>query len=188
MRNAAGQIVDVVDTVVNFGSIDAEGIDYQVLYRHDAPRGVLVFTLDATETYHYLQALVPGATPIEVVSRAEDDADWAPRWKSTVGAGWIGGHIEAHMDARYTGSYSDYDSTRKIGNLWLLDANLHFKVGNWIGKSRPGFSGVYFDAGATNLLNRAPQFSNFLGDFYGFDAAQASIVGRSFYVEIGSTW
>lgn len=188
IRDSTGQIVEVDDTEVNFGSIDVAGLDYQLVYTHVLGGGTASIDLGATETYHYRQSLVPGGQPVESVSQAEDDNDWAPRWKGTVGVGWASSSIGVHLDSRYTGAYTDYNSTSRIGDFWIVDANLHWSIGSWLSSHSQYLSGVYLDGGGTNLFNRAPQFSNYEFDFLGYDPWEASIVGRSVYVTIGSRW
>lgn len=186
--DSAGNIVEVNDTEVNFGRIDVSGLDYGLGYKHHIDGGILSIDLDASETYHYSQALVPGGQSIESVGRAQSDGNWAPRWKGTVGLGWSGAAISYHVDGRYTGSYVDYVGNAKIGNFWVIDANVRWLIGRLIGADSRYLTGTYIEAGATNLLNRAPQFSNFGNDFFGYDAAQMSIVGRSLYVSAGVHW
>jgi len=189
IRNGAGQITEIIDTEVNFGSIDVAGLDYQLSYQRPIGRGTWSMAVDATEIYRYLQALVPGTQPIGSVSKGEDDGDWAPRWKGTVATGWQEDRMTAHVDGRYTGSYQDYDSEgRRIGNIWIVDANLRWtlagamdRTGFWPRKS-------YVEAGATNLFNRSPQFSNYLYDSVGYDPTQMSIVGRTLYLRLGARW
>jgi iron complex outermembrane recepter protein len=188
VRNSSGDLVEVIDTAVNFGSIDVAGLDYQLAYRHRIGPGNASLDFNVTQTYRYDQALVPGTPSLEVVSEAQDDQDWAPRWKGVVGFGWQQGAATAHLDGRYTGSYTDYDSTRVIGNFWMVDADLRVDLGSWLGWKRDWLRNYYLEFGATNLFNRAPQFSNFLSDFYGYDAAEMSIVGRSLYVQLGVGW
>lgn len=189
IRNSLGQIVSVNDTEVNFGSIDVSGIDYKVGYSHSAGVGKWSAELEASQTYHYRRALIPGGQALESVGAAQDDGNWAPRWKGTVGTGWAYALFSAHMDGRYTGSYLDYDSaTRTIGKFWIVDANLRWSFGKAVGAESRDLTDAYIEAGATNLLNRAPQFSNYGNGFFGYDAAQMSIVGRSLYVSVGVGW
>jgi iron complex outermembrane receptor protein len=188
VRNSAGQIVEVNTTEANFGSFDVGGVDYTLAYTRQLWFGVSSIRLEVAQTYHYRQALVPGAQPVESVSQAEDDGDWAPRWKGTVGLNWSQGSLGIHVDGRYTGSYMDYDSTEMIGNFWLADANARWSLGEWLGSHARYLRGGYIEAGGTNLLNRAPQFSNYLDDLIGYDAAQMSIVGRYVYVTVGDNW
>jgi hypothetical protein len=173
---------------VNFGSIDVAGIDYRIDYQGDIGRGTLALQLDGTQIYHYREALVPGVPAIEAVSVAQDDSDWAPRFKGTVGADWKQGWIAGHLQGRYTSSYEDYDSTRRIGAFWIVDTDWRLQLGRWLGTSGALLHSAYVEVGATNLLNRAPQFSNYGFDLVGYDAAEMSIVGRSLYVQTGVHW
>lgn len=187
VRNGAGALVEVIDTQVNFGSIDVAGVDYQLDYRRRLGRNRVSFGASATEIYHYRQALLPGSPAIEAVSKAEDDGDWAPRWKGTLDLNWSRGALSAFLQGRYTGSYQDYDSSVRIGHFWTLDASFRWRIGEWLRlKGGPGRR-TYVQAGGTNLLNVAPQFSNYGFDLVGYDAAQASVVGRSLYVDVGLT-
>ncbi|HEV2271377.1 MAG TPA: TonB-dependent receptor [Steroidobacteraceae bacterium] len=188
VQDATGAIVQVNDTPVNFGSIDVAGMDYRIDYQHDTGHGILSLHLNGTEVYHYREALIPGASGIEAVSAAQDDSDWAPRWKGTVGIDWKEGWITGHLAGRYTGSYDDYDSTRAIGNFWIVDTDWRFDPARWIGGGGKLLHDAYVEIGATNLLNRAPQFSNYGFDLYGYDAAQMSIVGRALYIQTGISW
>lgn len=188
IRDSSGALSELVDTSVNFGSIDAAGVDYDLAYSRNIAGARVAASLSATETYHYTEALIPGAQPIEAVSEAQDDGDWAPRWKGTVGLGLTQGVVDAHVDGRYTSTYQDYDSTRRIGNFWLVDADIRWSVGKLFGSSDRWLRDEYFEIGATNLLNRAAQFSNYNFDLVGYDPAEMSVIGRSLYVRCGIHW
>lgn len=187
VQNAAGQIVEVNDTALNFGSIDVSGLDYNLHYSRRVGYGLLSVNLNSSETYRYRQGLLPGAQPVESVSQAEDDGNWAPRWKGTVTLGWKERSLSLQLDGRYVGSYSEYDSTRRIGNFWNFDTNIRWAVTQAKGETQ-WFGDAYLEGGATNMFNRAPQFSNYDFDVAGYDAAQTSIVGRLLYVRIGTRW
>lgn len=188
IRNSAGQIVSIDDTQINFGSFNVAGIDYEADYQHPVGAGAVSIALNATETYHYEQQLAPGGLPLEVAGKAQDDGDWAPRWKGTVGIDWMQNSLETHLQGRYTGTYQDYDSLRKIGNFWTFDVNVRWQIGREVGLHDKWLGRSYLEVGATNLFNRAPQFSNFENDFFGYDAAQMSALGRMTYLEVGSGW
>lgn len=187
VRNSAGQIVEIDDTEANFGTINVSGIDYQMDYSLPVGKATWSLELSGTETYRYEQGLVPGAQPIESVSVAQDDGNWAPRWKGIVALGWKKGATAAHLQGRYTGSYQDYDSTRRIGNVWIFDTNIRWSPEKLLG-DRNMLRDSYLEVGATNLFNRAPQFSNYFFDYYGFDLSQMSVLGRLLYVNVGVKW
>lgn len=188
IRDAAGNIVKIIDTVMNFGSLDVAGVDYRFKYgRHIGP-GRMSININWTETYHYREALLPSVAAVEAVGKAQDDNTWAPRWKGVTAVNWTEGAFSGLIDAHYTSSYQDYDSTRLIGNFWIFDANLRWRLGRLLRREHDEFRHTYVEAGVTNLFNRRPQFSNYLYDFYGYDAAQMSIVGRSMYVGMSIHW
>jgi len=185
VSNSAGEIVSVNDTPVNFGSIDVAGVDYRADYQRAIGRGILGVHLNGTEVYHYRESLIPGASATEAVSVAQDNGDWAPRWKGSLGVDWKVGPVSAHVTGRYTSIYQDYDdSMRRNGNFWILDTDWRWDFGSSAG----GLEGAYIEVGGTNLLNRAPQFSNYGFDLTGYDVAQMSIVGRSLYLKTGVRW
>lgn len=188
ITSPTGQIVEVNASFANFGSIDVAGLDYQANYTRTVGPGKWSFGLDATETYRYRQELVAGAPVVESVSKAQDDGNWAPRWKGTVSLGWSGRAVTAVMNGYYTGKYRDYNSQREIGNFWIVNANVRWALGRDLLKNDGYLRGTYVEAGATNLFNRGVQFSNYNNGYAGFDAAEMSIVGRMLYVQAGVHW
>jgi hypothetical protein len=188
ITSPTGQIVEVNASFANFGSIDVAGLDYQANYTRTVGPGKWSFGLDATETYRYRQELVAGAPVVESVSKAQDDGNWAPRWKGTVSLGWSGRAVTAVMNGYYTGKYRDYNSLREIGNFWIVNANVRWALGRDLLKKDGYLRGTYVEAGATNLFNRGVQFSNYNNGYAGFDAAEMSIVGRMLYVQAGVHW
>jgi iron complex outermembrane receptor protein len=188
IRDAAGKILEIDDTNANFGSIDVAGVDYQVDYKLSLGGGIASIQLGATETYRYQQALLPSSPPVDAVSIAQSGGNWAPRWRGTIGVGWTGDSLTARVSGRYVGSYEDYGTTQEIGNFWILDTDWRWPLGKLLHSRECWSRGAYVEFGGTNLLNRAPQFSNYLFDTVGFDMSQASIVGRSLYVNVGVDW
>ena len=188
ITNSAGQIVEVNDSATNFGAIDVAGLDYQAGYTRALGPGKWSLGLDATETYRYRQALVAGGPAVESVSKAQNDGDWAPRWKGTISLGWSGRAVTAVMNGYYTGRYRDYGSLREIGNFWIVDANVRWALGRELLESDDYLRGTYVEVGATNLFNRGAQFSNYGSDFYGYDPAEMSVIGRALYLQAGVHW
>jgi iron complex outermembrane receptor protein len=186
VRNSSGVITSVDDTSVNFGSIDVAGFDYQFNYRYQTPFGELAPSASASQTYHYREAIVAGSPPIDATSIAQDSGAWAPRWKGTVALGWKLGAYGAHVDGRYVGRYQDYDSTREIGNSWLVDVNFTYSIGHALTPHNRWLKGSRIELGAVNLFNSLPQFSNYASGHAGYDPAQADIRGRFVYARVGA--
>jgi hypothetical protein len=122
---------------------------------------------------------------VDRLSRADNTAAWAPRWKGTAAVGWARGPLSLDVTGRYVGAYQDYGTTRDIGNFWLYDAHARFDVGAALGSDRSLLRGAYVEVGGVNLLDTAPQYSNYLSSQVGYDPAQGDIRGRFIYLTLG---
>jgi iron complex outermembrane receptor protein len=183
-----GAIISVNDTPVNFGDINVAGLDYQINYKYSSSVGTWSPSLAVTQTYKYTAALIPGAPASNRAGIANDDGNFAPRWKGNVSLGWNLARVSASVAARYLGRYQDYDSTQTIGNLWYVDTNIRYamKIGSAGERARP--SETFVSVGAVNLFNRLPQYSNFGFGGVGYDPAEADIRGRFLYASFGVHW
>lgn len=185
-------IVSVNNTFTNFGAIDVAGIDYLLRYRFLLVRVEWQPSISVTQTYHYTVAFRPGQPATERVIEANDDMNWAPRWKGTLG---LKGHMaewSGSVAARYVGSYRDYDllvngTYLTLGKLWYIDANLRHGL-EGLGGAPASVRGLGLSIGGVNLFNRQPQFSNMFSGFYGFDILQADMRGRLLYVQLDGRW
>jgi iron complex outermembrane receptor protein len=184
LRNSEGQITDVDSTSVNFGSIGVSGIDYLASYRFSTAIGEFTPSIAFTQIYHYQSALTPGSPGENGAGKALNSNNWAPKWKGTLSSQWESGPFSAGLAGRYVGSYRDYDGVRHIGDFWLVDANARVRIDArpWLGRR----SVLTLDAGAVNLFNKLPQFSNYQFGFVGYDPAEADIRGRFVYLRLGA--
>ncbi len=180
-----GVITQVNDSSYNFGKIEVSGIDYQIEYRYRNSLGQWTPSISATQTYRYQAALVPGAPPSDRTSKANDDGNFSPRWKGTASLGWKKDQLTANAMGRYVGRYTDYNSTRTIGDFWLFDANLRYEFGKAFASS-PWLAGAFVELGGVNLLDKDPQFSNFGFGRAGYDPTQSDIRGRFLYLRLGA--
>jgi len=188
VRDSTGHITLVDDRTINFGNIDVAGLDYQLHYRVTTRFGIWTPSISASQTYRYSAALTPRSPAVNAVSTAQDSGNWAPRWKGTFALGWKLGAYAANFDGRYVGPYQDYDSTHRIGNFWLCDANVRYAAGETFASNNSFLKGSYIEVGGVNLFNRPPQFSNVYFDTFGYDPAQADIRGRFLYAQLGIKW
>jgi iron complex outermembrane receptor protein len=188
IRDVNGDLVEVVDTKINFGSIDVSGIDYQVSYGFGGSISRWSTSLSATQTYRYKAAFVPAAPAVDAVSKAQDSGNWAPRWKGTAMIDWKGGPISVHLAGRYVGEYQDYGREDYIGNVWIWDANIRCELGPSLPGALEFLHGTHIELGAVNLFNKLPQFSSYNGSMVGYDPSQADIRGRFGYVRLGVKW
>jgi iron complex outermembrane receptor protein len=180
-------IVSVNRTFTNFGDINVAGLDYLIKYKFAAGGIQWLPSVSATQTYHYTVAFQPGQPATNRVSLANDDANWAPRWKGTVALGLEQGPWNAALAGRYVGSYRDYDRLANgthphIGSIWYGDANLRYQLSSldpgsqWLRHSA-------IEVGGINIFDRQPQFSTLFSGAYGFDILQADMRGRFLYIQ-----
>jgi hypothetical protein len=145
-------------------------------------------SVNVTQTYRYTVAFQPGQPATDRVSRANDDANWAPRWKGTAALDFGQDAWTAVLAGRYTGSYRDYDplvngTYLRLGDVWYVDANFRYQLAS----VDPGSSWLRDSAisiGGVNIFNRQPQFSNLFSGAYGFDILQADMRGRFLYIQL----
>ena len=178
-------ITQINATSVNFGHIQVAGLDYAIAYKVQTAYGEFVPTLSATQTYHYVTSIVPGSPPQDRAGIANDDGNFAPRWKGTLALGWKLGPFAASVVGRYVGHYQDYDSTNQIGNFWLCDANIRYAVGRVFAPSDKWLRDAYVELGGINILNTLPQYSNYSFGIAGYDPAEADLRGRFLYAQAG---
>jgi iron complex outermembrane receptor protein len=193
LRNSAGVITNVNATYINFGRIDIKGFDYQLNYAVGTRLGQFSPSLAVTQTYRYTSQLTPGSAPVDDTSKANDDGNWAPRWKGNVGLGWSMGIYSASVVGRYVGSYRDYDPLPNgtydtLGNFWLYDVNFRATIGQLLAPDSPFLRKAYLEMGGVNLFNTLPQYSTYFYGQPGYDATQADIRGRFLYTQVGVKW
>jgi iron complex outermembrane receptor protein len=179
-----GPITQINDTFVNFGAINVEGLDFRVNYKVATDWGTIIPSLSATDTYRYTTALIPGTPATNRTSRANDDGNFAPRWKATAGLGWSFGPYAVNVDGRYVGHYQDYDSANEIGNFWLYDGHFSYAIGQALSPNNRWLKDASIVLGGVNIFNTLPQFSNFDFGHFGYDPAEGDIRGRFLYIQI----
>lgn len=174
-------ITQVNATYINFGELHVAGVDYSAEFKHGSPIGTLSADLNASQIYHFTSALTPDSAAINSAGHAQDSGVWSPRWKGSAILGLARGALKASFTGRYIGKYEDYDSTNEIGNFWLFDTNVRYTF--------PGFGRTFdetvVEAGARNLFDRTPQYSNFKSGLIGYDPATSDLVGRVIYLHFG---
>ena len=185
----AGPVTDVVDTYVNFGSIDEAGMDFNLNWRIATPAGEFTPTLAVTEVYRYSYASTVGAPPTSALARANDDANYTPRWKGTVAIQWKRGPLQAGVDGRYVGWYRDVTDVtanpRGLGNFWYMDLNGRYDFGKQFFAANRYLAKSYLSFGIRNLLDQSPKYADYGYGYDGYDPNEYDIEGRYLWVQAG---
>jgi len=182
-----GQITEVRNVPVNYGSIRVAGVDLNAKYRIVTSMGTWTPSVAFTETYRYAVALRPGQPEQNNVSQASSSPGYAPRWKGNVALNWQMNAWTASVTGRYIGPYKDYAGWGapvgyEIGNTWEFDTSVRYRLGDlWPGTA--SLKDSYISVGGVNIFNRQPPVSYY---FWGYDYQQTNLRGRFLYVQAGT--
>jgi iron complex outermembrane receptor protein len=177
---------------VNFGDIDAAGIDYDASYVQSSEFGEWRVLVNVAQMYRFTAAFLPGLPSTDRAGIANEDQNWAPRWKGTVILGWSAGPLTTGVTSRYTGKYRDYEplvdgTYQTLGNFWLFDINARLDIAQAFPTTNETWlKTAYVELGGINVFDKKPQFStNFFNLGLGYDPQQADIRGRFLSVQFG---
>jgi len=177
-----GQIIATDRTYINFGTMHQAGIDGSIDWRFRTSLGELVPAVAATYMTKFEGSSTAGSPSIDRLSRASNDAVFAPRWKGIASITWK--PAEAYvvwLDGRYIGRYTDYTPPRTIGNVWYLDASFEVDVERALGMNKGSLGGAKLLLSGTNLTDKLPVYSTF---FRGYDVFNYDLVGRTWFVRL----
>lgn len=184
-----GVITELLDTYLNFGHINEDGVDFSTNWKLVTSAGIFTPSLALTETYHYDFQSTPDAPSQNAVSQANSSSSYAPRWKGTVALGWSKDALSAGIDGRYIGAYDDVTDLRadprSLGNFWYVDLNGRFEVGRVLFPDSRLLAKAYVSAGVRNLLDKKPEYSDFNSGYYGYDSNEYDIIGRYLWAQVG---
>jgi iron complex outermembrane receptor protein len=176
-----GQIVSIDGTYVNFGLMQESGVDFSAEWTFRTGVGAFTPAVSATLMTEYMGATTPGTPPIDRLSIANNDGNFAPRWKALASLAWApDAPVRLWFDGRYIGSYTDYTPPRSIGDVWYFDASLEVDLQRALNLNMP-LHDLKLLVSATNLANTLPVYSTY---FRGYDAYNYDIVGRTIFVRL----
>ena len=177
-----GQIIATDRTYINFGTMHQAGIDGSIDWRFRTSLGELVPAVAATYMTKFEGSSTAGSPSIDRLSRASNDAVFAPRWKGIASITWQ--PTEAYvvwLAGRYIGRYTDYTPPRTIGNVWYLDGSFEVDVERALGINKGSLGGAKLLLSGTNLTDKLPVYSTF---FRGYDVYNYDLVGRTWFVRL----
>ena len=179
-----GDIVRVLDTDVNFGSIDTAGLDLEMSRSWRAAGAKWTLGASATRTTKYEVAIAPGAAAEDRLGRRAVDY-WSPKWKGRVFAGFEQGPWTVGITSRYLGGYKDSaPSDRDLGNYWVHDLAVSVDLKRF-GLSLGAIKEARLSLGVVNIANRLPQY---VDAYPYYDITQADWRGRYANLRYSMTW
>ena len=177
-----GQITAVNSSYVNFGTMRESGIDANIEYSFATEFGVFTPAIALTYMTEYKGASTAGAPIVNRLSRANNDLNFAPRWKGTASIGWApDAPIKLWFAGRYIGQYQDYTPPHTLGDVWYYDATLEVDIVRALHVNPAPVNGIKLLVSATNLADTLPPYSNY---FRGYDPENYDLVGRTIFVRL----
>jgi iron complex outermembrane receptor protein len=179
-------IAAIVDgRIRNLASVKTRGLDVDIGYSVDSARGKWTFGLNGTYTFFHDQQLTATAPVFDFVNTVGNPLQlrFAARlaWSSK---GWT-----VLTTVNHTGAYQDPGAVpaRGVDSWTTVDFNLGYRV-----DGGPGWiANTQCNIGVNNLFDQSPPFVNqfdLLGGTFGYDAANASLVGRQISLQIVKGW
>ena len=175
-----GPITSVDVSNINFGQLTVRGADLELQYSFpNTAHGQFVSTLAGTYIDSYEIQVKPGTEPLNLVNHA-NSAGYPLRFKGNASLSWAGfDGWSANATLRYLNSYQDYDGVRRLPSQTFLDLQMAYRFGEE--SALRLMRGLQATVGVTNLTNHQGDFSN---NFAGYDALQADLRGRFYYVNL----
>jgi len=177
-----GQIIATDRTYINFGKFNQAGFDGSIDWKFRTSLGELTPAVAATYMTKFEGSSTAGSPSIDRLSRASNDAVFAPRWKGIASIAWKPNEAyDVWVDGRYLGRYTDYTPPHTLGNVWYLDASVDVNVERALGMSKGSLGDARLLVSGTNLTNKLPDWSNFPR---GYDVFNYDLVGRTIFVRL----
>ncbi|MBZ6067305.1 TonB-dependent receptor [Aeromonas schubertii] len=172
IRDANGDVEEVIAGMVNLGQLKTSGLDFKVDYKYDFNVATVRTDFSSTYILKYEEGLFAGGPMV-------DKKGWngRPDFRFNSGVGvnvpeWW--NFDAYLSANYIDSQSqDYVDGQETGHIASNTTwNLNLAVDtSWNGK---------IQAGVKNMFNRGPSLSD---DGFTYDDYLYSIDGRVYYID-----
>ena len=179
-----GRLVSVDTSALNFGEIEARGVDIHASYAFVLGQagGTIRPSISVTYYDRFDVGLTPGAPIQNQVNRANFNG-WPVRTKAAAQLAWESGiGLSMSTTARYMTSYKDFDGVRMIPANTLWDAQVSYSPPMMLGL----WKGFGFTVGVENIGNRQGPLSN--NSFGGYDFQNGDMRGRFMYVRARQTF
>jgi len=186
LGNCSQPIAVIIDArFANHASVTTRGMDVAVDYAIDTTRGKWAFGLNGTYTFDQKQQLTPTAPVFDYVNTVSNPL----KLRFAGRLAWSFKSWTVLTTVNYTGAYQDPGSVpqRGVDSWTTVDLNLgyHRDGGQgWIANTQ-------CNLGVNNLFDQSPPFIDQfdpLAGVFGYDAANASLVGRQVSLQFVKRW
>ena len=179
-----GQLLALLSTNLNAGSLETSGVDLELSQMFKTPWGRFTPTLNATWVESFVAADFPSTPFVERVSSAQYGAT-IPRWRLVGSLAWSHGPARASLTARHVAPYDDADTAgvrngRTVSPPTLWDLQASVDLGTFAPNSS-ALSGTTLRLGAINLFDKMPDYS--ASGSWGYDTSTGDLRGRVVYLK-----
>lgn len=172
--------VVIDDRLRNLATTDVAGFDVTLSYDVGTSIGDLNFALNGNYISKFAEAVSPSAPYFDTVNTVNHPVDLRVR----ASAQWTSGAYGAFAYVNYSDGYRDTESLtpRKVGSWTTVDLTLRYTVP---AGARGLFANAAVSLNAQNLFDVDPPLVN---NLRGYDAANASAIGRMVSLNITKEW
>lgn len=168
----------------NLSVVQQSGLDLDIAYAFPFAGGQTEIGAVGTHIFHIRQALTETATAIDVVDRVGYPVDFRARGRLS----WEKSGFGAALFVNYVDGYWNRTTAipERVASWTTFDLNLSYRFGD----ARGPLSGVRVALNARNLFDADPPYVTYTVGSYtsGFDAENASPVGRMIALQITKQW
>lgn len=178
-------ITAIVDArLQNLSVLEQTGLDLDLGYRFDVSGGRAEIGASGTYIFNIDQALTPTAPVTDVVDILGNPVDLRIRGR----ANWSNERWGASLFVNYLDSYTNLTNVtpQRVGSWTTVDAQVSYRLP----QGRGFLAGLRFALSATNLFDADPPYAAYnLGlAISGYDADNASPLGRVVSIQVTKTW
>jgi outer membrane receptor protein involved in Fe transport len=178
-------ITAIVDArLQNLSVVQQSGLDLDAAYRFRLRGGQAEIGASGTYIFNIDQALTPTAPVSDVVDILGNPVDLRIRGR----ANWSNDQWGAALFLNYLDSYTNLTNVtpQRVSSWTTVDAQISYRLPH----TRGPLAGLRFALSATNLLDADPPYAAYnLGlAISGYDADNASPLGRVLSIQITKTW
>ena len=185
-----GNCSDPIDVIIdvrfrNFSQVRTSGLDLALDHAIDTTRGRWAFGLQGTYVFTFDQQVTSASPSYDYANTVGNPL----KLRMAAHVTWSRAHWHIMATVNHTGAYQDpnYVPARGVASWTTLDLNLGYRVND----GRGWMANMQCNLGVNNLFDQSAPFVDrydFSGGNFGYDAANAVLVGRQLSLQFIKRW
>jgi iron complex outermembrane receptor protein len=155
IRDAGGQLREVLTQFVNIGKVKTDGIDINMDYNMDVANGLMTFNLGATYVNKFdVDTTGDGTIDFDGAGNRNfrNNFSTMPEWRGVFGVGYLVGGHTINANVNYVDSYlNDQSNNARVKSWTTLDLQYNYTWSGLIGSGNTTLT-----VGATNVTDEDP--------------------------------